>query len=134
MAEAYNEEVYYFVARHENLYYPVFFSWILVAIVEDFSKLSDDKTFIHVELTVPNHRFVADVDKPLFLFNIKSNIQPHLGDDNILDLCPDGKCSNALPRFVPYPAYFKKSVESLFEYKLWNKLYQRAESGWQIII
>jgi len=134
MANAINEELYYFVLSHEGLYYPVFFSWIMPAMAEDFKKLRNEKTYVHIELEVPNNRFICDVNRPLFMFNIKHDISLYSSDSERLDLCPDGSCPPKVPRYIMYPKYFSASVETLFEYSLCKEgLCQRSDKGWVVL-
>ena len=134
MANAIDEELYYFVLNHEGLYYPVFFSWIMLEMAEDFTKLRSEKTFVYIELEVPNHRFVCRVNRPLYMFNIKHNVSLYSSDSDQLDLCPQGDCPPKIPRYISYPNHFSQSVETLFEYQLCREgLLQRTNEGWRPI-
>lgn len=99
--------------------------------VADFSEIKGDKMFLHMEVETPCHKFSCNISKPLFMFNIQQDVSAFVGDNEVLDNCPTGDCEDGLPRFLPYPTFFKSEVSSIFEYKLDRGLFKQIDGIWQ---
>lgn len=127
------DKLYYFTALHGNKYHTLFIGWLRMDLIRAFKSVDGVSSYAHIRMTVGENTFIAHVGAPLYLLDYNNDdIFDHAGELGELDLFPSGNIPPNLEMepVVDYPTYFKKSVEPMFEFKLFNKFWVQEDGHW----
>jgi hypothetical protein len=128
-----DEDVYYFLSEYDGNYIPMFIGHVTNSIISNYKCLKQDGAYTHVQIEANCHRFQVYIDKPFYLVKVDSDVEKYASDDHKLDMYPNGGEDNDTDRYVPYPKYFRPGIETLFFYKIEDRLYIRAGDLWAAV-
>jgi hypothetical protein len=127
-------KLYYFTALNDKQQYQtIFVGWLRVDLIKAFEAVDGVSSYANIKMTVGENTFTAHVGAPLYLLDYENDeIFNYAGDSGELNLFPSGNIPPDLDMspIIDFPSYFKKGVEPLIEFKLFNKFWAQLDGAW----
>jgi len=132
-------ELFYFLHWdfETGLYHTSFVGWLrrdlVITLADYFSTSAPNQSCYHSRLNAGESAFIIFSNQPVYLVNYKNKkALEFAGDHNSQELFPSGNVSinPDVERAINLPSYWTSGVESVFEFKLDDGLFQNQNGVW----